>query len=334
MGEALISRAGGGGDAEQIIPITPGYHTILATVRTDKGTPMVEYPVSCLDGSSQYNYSTNEKGQVMFTCNSGSANIFISNQYNGHRYIDFSNTWSNNPAPIGLTSRVNINLAQCVFSEFTSSGLFKVSEDRMAENIILVGGGGGGSGQWYYQAPGDDYSSLWKAGGGGAGYLNQYNQVSLIKNNLYNFVAGAGGSGGNYNRNGDYRTENGYAGGTSYIVNTDMSAQGGSGGRQSRGGTGGLGSGGNTGRNGANSSVNFAGGGGGGGTNSYDYDQGGYGGWPYGGNGGQWDHYASSSRHGGRAGTRGGGGGGAAGNAYTAGGPGGVGLCRINLSFD
>lgn len=61
MGEALISRAGGGGDAEQIIPITPGYHTILATVRTDKGTPMVEYPVSCLDGSSQYNYSTNEK---------------------------------------------------------------------------------------------------------------------------------------------------------------------------------------------------------------------------------------------------------------------------------
>lgn len=316
MGEALISRAGGGSSGDDvIIPVTPGYHTILATVRTDKGTPMVEYPVSCLDGSSQYNYSTNDKGQVMFTCNSGSANIFINNQYNGIQYIDFDSKWTNVGAPIGQTQRMNINLNKnSNFVEFTGNKKFSTIEDRNV-NISLVGAGGGGG----FGASVDGRVQV--GFGGGAGYLNSY-LIDLVKNNVYNFIVGKGGFGA---RNAS--TKFGNSGGISYIVNTNMSASGGNGG-ESMIGTykydetntiGGLGS--CIGGVGTSSPVNFAGGGGSAGGFRNDY------GFPYGGKGAQHNMAATAGSKGG------GGGGGHASNNYS-GARGGNGMMRIVIQYD
>ena len=72
MAEAILSRSGGG-ESETIIPITPGYHTILATLKTEDGVAITNQVVSCNDGGRFHNYTTNEKGQAMFVTNSGSA---------------------------------------------------------------------------------------------------------------------------------------------------------------------------------------------------------------------------------------------------------------------
>ena len=106
MGEALISRAGGGSEADVVIPVTPGYHTVLVTLKDYENKALNGFNLNCKDGSTYYNYSTNDKGQVLFTCNSGSANIFLPNG----NYIDFQSSWTNVAAPIGLTSKVNINV--------------------------------------------------------------------------------------------------------------------------------------------------------------------------------------------------------------------------------
>ena len=110
MGEALISRAGGG-EGDAIIPVTPGYHTILVTLKDYKGDLLKDMPLNCKDGSTYYNYTTNERGQVMYTCNSGSANIlFNNNQSNGLKILGLNSCWTNIAAPIGMTNKVNITI--------------------------------------------------------------------------------------------------------------------------------------------------------------------------------------------------------------------------------
>ena len=109
MAECIISRASIPGEAETIIPITPGYHTILVTVRDYKGGLMQNYPINCKDGSKYYNYTTNEKGQAMFVTNSGAANIYATNVLSGYTYIDFDTQWKNIDAPVGLNTKDNIN---------------------------------------------------------------------------------------------------------------------------------------------------------------------------------------------------------------------------------
>lgn len=326
MGEALISRAGGGeGEVETPIPIIPGYHTILATIKLPNGDIAKGWPISCKDGSVYYNYNTNDLGQVLFSCNSGSANIYIGNVVNNVHYIDILDSWKNIPAQVGLSTRLNIELQDGeTFSEFLESTLFAVYKNRLANNIILVGGGGGGG--------------CITGHGGGSGYLNQYNNINLIGNNVYNFVVGTGGIGARNN------LLDGNAGGTSYIVNTEFSAQGGQGGQtQDMSGyvsaRGGLGNGGQYDRRvpPENSPVNFAGGGGGGAVNATNGSHvnttkltWGMGGSPYGGNG-----YASAgvASNQGSDGIRGGGGGG--GVMLAIGGyNGGSGLMRINISYD
>ena len=88
MAEAIMVRSTVIPD-EVLHPIYPldGYHKILVTYRTDKGGVVQGYNISCNDGSSTYTYSTNEQGQVLFTCNSGAANIFINNNFNGVQFF-------------------------------------------------------------------------------------------------------------------------------------------------------------------------------------------------------------------------------------------------------
>lgn len=315
MGECIITRAAG--EAEAALPISPGYHTVGVTLRDPFGKIMVNWPVNCIDGSSTYNYKTNEKGQTIFMVNSGSANIFVNNYgSDGIEYIDLPTCWTNIDAPAGLSTKVNINLNNgTVFHEFIANKVFGLYYDRNISNLILVGGGGGGGST--HTSDSDETH----AGGGGAGYMNQYNNINLINGN-YNFIVGAGGGGGIYNSK--YNWGIGFAGGTSYIYNTSYSAIGGKGGGSNgAGGAGGLGKGGNSKTNGTNSPVNFAGGGGGGSGWLQNFS----GGSPYGGRGG----YSSAW-----SGSRGGGGGAirASGTESTSSaGSGGAGLIRINIQY-
>ena len=284
MGEALISRAGGGGEVESIIPITPGYHTILATLKAADGRTIPNAVINCRDGSLWYNYTTNDKGQALFVCNSGSANFFISNVIEGIMYCDITDTNINIDAPVGATTRLNLMHNNASSFIKRTSGMFYLLSSRNV-NMHLVGGGGGGGGGFY------NYKTSYGGGGGGAGYMNNYN-INLPKG-AYNLVIGSGGLGGlgfrvsnkygfSYNS-----TINGSSGGTTYIANTSYSAIGGSGGcpqHSSIQASGGLGNGGYQSRgNGEASPVTYAGGGGacGGGWNSRSY----YGGSPYGGYG-------------------------------------------------
>lgn len=334
MGEALISRAAG--EQEAALPMAPGYHTIGITLRDQSGKVVPNWLVRCNDGSTVYTYNTNERGRTIFMCNSGAANIFINNYVDGYQYLDISAPgWTNIDAPVGLTTSLNINFTDCTTNQydFTSNKLFAFMLNRTG-NIYIVGGGGGGGmgGSPSYASP----DNIKAGGGGGAGYLNNYIGIDLY--NRYNFISGIGGRGGYY---ASTSQADGNTGGTSYIVNTTMSAAGGSGGNRyggsygrynyGFGGTGGLGNGGTRTEgedyndliiSAGNSYIDFAGGGGGAGRSS--------GGTPYGGNGA--DHNDVTNAE---SGSRGGGGGGGFSNrsARNAG-NGGRGMMRINFSYN
>lgn len=358
MGEALISRSGGGGSDEDSIVVIPGYHSLLVTLKTQDGTVMTNSVISCKDGSAYYNYTTNEKGQCLFMCNSGSANILVSNKLNGITYADIVPTWMNIDCPIGSKTIKNFVHNKQTTYEQLSSGMFYLSAKRNV-NLILVGGGGGGAGAWCRTRR--DYERQFAGGGGGAGYLNSY-QITLEAGG-YNFIAGSGGTGGssinNYNnalQSAEFELTKGKTGGTSYIVNTSYSAAGGTGGiinwgSNGRAGVGGLGNGGYLSNNAGRSSVSFAGGGGGkpGGCSTWNsqYDHqapsnavGEEGGYPYGGSGSIAIRHSSGrgstyGQWGATSGQRGGGGGACFGRAdepdENRAGSGGRGLLRIEF---
>ena len=314
MGECIISRASIPGEAETIVPITPGYHTILVTVRDYKGGLMKNYPINCTDGSSVYNYTTNEKGQALFVTNSGAANIYATNSFNGYTYIDFDCQWKNIDAPVGLTTKANINLLQNTVSkrEYLNAGNYSlaVRSPHLISNIIIVGGGGGGGGHASYSG-----------GGGGAGYLNTLSEFYM--NDRLNIRVGSGGSGGS--------NSNGNSGGTTTFSNI-LSAAGGGGGDQSGENIaiGGLGNGGLPYNRGENSPVTYAGGGGGGSSGSKAWFPGGS---PYGGRG-----YGYSGAYAATSGSRGGGGGGGGfgtgvDDATWKGGKGGNGIVLFNINI-
>lgn len=323
MAEAIVSRYTRlPEDVIDPIPVTPSTHGIKVTLKDPEGMAMVDWPINCKDGSNWYNYKTNDKGQTIFSITSGAANISINNYNGSYQLLDFNAKNINVDAPIGMTTRLNVQLDQGAnFYEFTRSKLFGFRYQRTGNIVIVGGGGGGGAGG----ITGSDDDDIYAVGaGGGAGYLSTYNDQSL--SGLYNFIVGTGGAGGR-------RESSGSSGGTSYIVNTSYSANGGAGGEggwtgRFNGGKGGLGKGGDGGEyatnyNGGNSSVNFAGGGGAGGSSS------GKGGSPYGAN-------PNTSGQQGLSGSRGGGGSGSGalsyGSSYT-GGRGGSGLLRINISY-
>lgn len=321
MGEALISRSGGGGsDDDSSIVVIPTHHSVLVTVKGPGNNGLaVNYPVNCKDGSVYYNYVTNSKGQVLFMCNSGTANILTSNYVGGIHYVDTSNKWTNIGAPVGQSTKLNIELAKGKTSYVVSTAYNFTTAVSRKINIGLIGGGGGGGCGRLNSSADCEYHG----GGGGAGYLNWYNNYSIEGCNIYRFHPGSGGT--RVNR---ADRENGGSGGTSYIENTTMSAIGGSGGKSwtysNNGGIGGLGNGANGGRwpgTAGNSPVSFAGGGGaaGGGTP----------GSPYGGT----CPYDQSTTRAGLGGGGGGSGRGPGSSDYTTSGYGGNGGMVINITY-
>ena len=227
MGEALISRAGGGGESEQIIPVTPGYHTTIVTLKDYENKAMPNYIINCRDGSSWYNYTTNDKGQAMFVCNSGSANFTVSNTVMGLSYIDFGTAYLNIDAPVGATSRHNIILNQISGRiNITSSRWFGLLIAKNNISISVCGGGGGGSSGWSSGGDGGD-ADFWGANGGNANCVNTV--FNFISNYNYYAQVGTGGYGGPSKWTGNYGR--GGAGGASSF--NKYLANGGSGGNPS-----------------------------------------------------------------------------------------------------
>ena len=296
MAEAILVRSTT--IPEEILnPIYPSesYHKVLVTLRNEDGVAITNAYLNCKDGSTNYNYKTNEKGQCLFTVNSGAANILATNNIEGYIYPDILNTWMNIDAPVGEVTRVNlVHNKQTSPIDFTSSKIIRFMSTRELDLYLIGGGGGGGAGwfKWFNS----DYEGQWGyGGGGGGGNYNLYNNIVFEGGNNYNFQAGAGGAKRRYvvinywrfnNANG-YLTntsdiQNGGAGGTSYIVGTEYSATGGQGGKANFstgytsdrhhwatsvaiGGTGngGYGRGWNALSDGSTSPLSFAGGGGG-----------------------------------------------------------------------
>lgn len=277
MGEALISRAGGGTTEPEVeIPITPGYHSILVTLKAkSSNNPITNATISCKDGDKYYNYTTNEKGQCLFMCNSGSANLLANNTIEGIRYYDIRNTWMNVDAPVGQSSKINMYHNDLLgVQQFNSSASIIFLNPRVVD-INIVGGGGGGSGTHLWS---NNHVAGYLVGGAG-GYINNYPNQKFESHKWYNFKAGSGGSGGRctYQVDGQSRSissERGGTGGTSYIENTNYSATGGggSGGSSSSWSVGGSGNGSPAGSNGIDSPVSFAGGGGSGSGGDLGYD--------------------------------------------------------------
>ena len=331
MGEAIITSRSAA--QEEAVPVVPGYHSILATVRDYQGKLLKDYPINCKDGSVWYNYKTNETGKVLFTCNSGAANISINNVIDGYRYLDFPNHIINCDCPIGGQTRLAFNIPKTTTTNFSfGAGTSKIRflHDQECSGYI-VGGGGGGAGAESWK--GEPYygTHTYFSSGGGGGYLNYINNMKFNSNNNINIVVGYGGSRGNY-WNG-----NGGAGGTSYIEGYKFSANGGSGGIIVNAYAYGIGfgNGGNSLSNGKNSGSSLAGGGGGGtsrngSTGTVETVK--IGGYPYGGNSGGRDNNGTLKSAEAGKGPGGGGGAGTYNDQFDGyGGAGAAGICKLNI---
>ena len=227
MGEAMLTRAGGaGGSSEPAIPVLPGYHSILVTLRDYQGGLVKNYGISCNDGAQTYNYTTNEKGQSLFTTNSGKANFTVSNSSGSIRYIDFNETIVNKDAPLGQVTKLNINLAKATSKIVTASGNYGFLL-AINVNAVLCGGGGGGGGGSNDSR--DEYDSNAYGGRGGNGYTESIS-YAVESNKNYYITIGQGGSGGKGSKytHGYQRADNGSTGGTTTFAG--FSATGGGGG--------------------------------------------------------------------------------------------------------
>lgn len=202
MAECIIARGGGRSDGGSSgPPIIVDKHTILVTLVDSNNIPVPNMSVDCKDGSTWYNYHTNDKGQILFVTNSGAANITAHNYSRNlaFQYIDQSQPEVKNiDAPIGLGTEIRIQYSSIQSQNFTSmSGTLGATGSscysgnwmvRCADYVNLFIGGAGGGGGW--SSWHDDYAGT----GGGGGGITIRNRVELNKNITYKFYVGAGGS--------------------------------------------------------------------------------------------------------------------------------------------
>ena len=322
-----------GGD----IPIYGDKCSIVVTAKDSSGAPFEGITISCLDGSSWYNYLTNSQGQALFVTNSGSANFIAwnANVEGNYKYIDQAPVIQNVDAPTGTSKNITMQLSRISTKEysgamnnniFNNTAMFGGNHKVRVSNYVNIFLGGAGSGGWGSNC--GEYGTRSAGKGGYGGGITIVNNIALNKNNNYLFYVSAGGSGG---REGHYYNDigtgsYGKAGGTGGTTSAfGYSATGGSSTTWGTGNYNGGGSGGSypwiTGLDSEWS--NWGGDGGRGSNNGSDGNNGGN---PYGGKGGD-------NKYDGREATNGGGGGGAGGGQTSSwgrnGGDGGPG--KINL---
>ena len=205
MGEAIISRAGGGGGSKENIP--SDISIMLLTLTDSAGKPANAIPVQCNDAGILYNYATNSNGQVLFTSlKSGWANLNISTTYvNGVIIADqVSNGWYNIEAPFGKNTKANLALENIKSKSITNGNYVFIVKDSI--NINMAGGGGGDGGSFIaYRNNSDRWTR--HAGGSGGGGAQIQEKVTVQNNTIYQAIIGVKGSSG---RGGyvDFRDDN------------------------------------------------------------------------------------------------------------------------------
>lgn len=247
MGECLIAR--GQTATKNVlddISVSGDYCSIVVLLQDSAGGPCENTKINCKDGTRWYNYTTNEAGMVLFKCNSGAANISANNWINGIYTFDQAAVNKNYDAPVGTKRLETLNFGKVTHFNRITSGWYNNGQFRgidYIKNLVLVGGGGGGANA---NTNGDNRGlDYWGGGGGGGGALNYSSNISIVKNQKYNFYIGKGGVGGQMNGAQSTSGETTSAFG--------LSANGGGGGNRHAGGIGGYGL--YKGGNGANSGI-------------------------------------------------------------------------------
>lgn len=203
MAECIIA---GRGSLQNQIPISPGYCTIVATVIDTEGNPVPDTVVKCKDGAAWYNYHTNSSGKVLFTCDSGSANITAYNYsvQSNIRYLDQTNSERYDiDAPKSTVINMNCYLKKETVIRFNHStrynnveqmgssssnylfdGYYKILTNS---NVYVEVGGAGGAGD-----TGVNVSGTWYSGGGGGGGEYKTSNLQLSKNEMIKITVGDG----------------------------------------------------------------------------------------------------------------------------------------------
>lgn len=129
MGEAIISRSGGGSSSEIVTPPTPtaNMHMLMLKVTDSEGTPLKDWPVQC---ARSYYYHTNEAGYVTFATNKNVTQIDVApyafynsegmhspyNNFTDHSsvvfYADQDANCVNFETPIGLSQVASLKLKE------------------------------------------------------------------------------------------------------------------------------------------------------------------------------------------------------------------------------
>lgn len=223
MGEAIISRAGGGSGSDVVVPITPGYHTVLVTLMSNGGRKLGNAEIRCKDGNKWFNYTTNENGQALFATNSGTLYFFANSVFtNNLVMIDQKNIENYKyDAPVGVSSKLNLKMGGIsiggniffnrignstsnqyrIAPYFDSSSNYQFIDTSVVDVKVGGGGGGGSSGN----------QGVIGAGGGG-GEAKTVTDTPVSKETNYRGWIGKGGTGGMSNDNYPNSVTNAYGG--------------------------------------------------------------------------------------------------------------------------
>ena len=208
MGEAIITRAGGGsggsggGSSGELSP-DPSLCKILVTLKNPDGSAVDNGKIKYVDSTNKVSvYSTNAKGKCLVTTNQASGYL-----YNDEELIDINSQNISLSTPLGEVINQNMNrVLQTSDFQYDITANKNVKFSSLINNVtahIVGGGGGAGSGGAYARytintASGRTWQNECYVTGeyvGGNGYNNS-KLISIDSTKEYRAIIGAGGSGG------------------------------------------------------------------------------------------------------------------------------------------
>lgn len=207
MGEAIITRAGGGSGGSsgggEFSP-DPSLCKILVTLTNPDGSAVDNGKVKYVDSAGKVSvYSTNAKGKCLVTTNQASGYL-----YNDEELIDINSQNISLSTPLGEVIKQNMNrVLQTSDFQYTITANKNIKFSSLINNVtahIVGGGGGAGCGGGYARytintASGRTWqNSCYVTGNecaGGNGYNNS-KLISIDSTKEYQAIIGSGGFGG------------------------------------------------------------------------------------------------------------------------------------------
>lgn len=207
--------------------IQSGTAMLLLSLKYSTGEAASNISVSCDDGGTFYNYTTNSNGQILYpSINSGLANLNIRPIYsNGIMIADqISDGWYNVEVPYKKITKLDVSFKQG--SNIVNGNYVFINSTNVS--LDIAGGQGGKGGEYTNYDAG--YS--WDGGCGGKAESKYIKNIAILKNKIYQAIVGKAGnigSRGYYYSSASYSPAGyGSSGGTSSFLG--YSATGGGGG--------------------------------------------------------------------------------------------------------